>query len=568
MSAVTGSGAAEELRDVADAYWELTLESHPVFASMVGDHRFDDRVDDLSAEGAAHRRSRVGELRERALRIDGTALDAEDRATRSLLLGELDDQLASIDLRLVELMSDQMSGPHVGLLSSMAQLRAPTPEVAAMALERLRAVGTMLDQAADRFRAGLAAGRTPARLCVDRSLNTLDAYLASPLDNDPFVMLTGPADWDGETAWRDQLRERTRGEVRPAFTRLRAILADELLPAARPDERCGLGWLDDGDLLYATLARQHTTLHDADPREIHQIGLRELERLRGEYAELGQAVFGTSDQSVIFDRLRHDPALRYERGDELLQDAASLVEAATDAAPSWFGRVPSSACTVVPVPDFLAADAPGAYYYPPPQDRSRDGTYYVNTHKPSERTRYETAAIAFHEAVPGHHFQLGIAVDLDRLPRFRRMSWSATAFVEGWALYAERLADEMGLYRDELDRLGMLAGDSWRSCRLVVDTGMHALGWSRARAAEFLAANAPVADEEVAIEIDRYVAIPGQALGYKIGQLEIDRLRRDATQRLGARFDPRRFHDTVIGSATVTLPVLRDLVDEWVGDAA
>jgi len=210
--------------------------------------------------------------------------------------------------------------------------------------------------------------------------------------------------------------------------------------------------------------------------------------------------------------------------------------------------------------DHLAADSPSAWYFPPAADGSRPGSYVVNLWQPAERTRHEMASTAFHEGIPGHHLQLAIAGELDHLPRFQRFSWANTAFVEGWALYAERLADEMGLYRDDLDRMGMLANDSWRSARLVVDTGLHALGWSRQRAIDFMVANAPVSRQEIEIEIDRYVAIPGQALAYKIGQLEIQRLRRAAEARHGDAFDIRAFHDAVLGTGSVSLTVLGDLV--------
>ena len=243
-----------------------------------------------------------------------------------------------------------------------------------------------------------------------------------------------------------------------------------------------------------------------------------------------------------------------------MSDARRALGAAVAEMGNWFGRLPKESCDIVPVPDFLAADAPAAYYFPPAADGSRPGTYFVNQHEPTGRSRYETAAVAYHEAIPGHHLQLTIANELDQLPRFQRQSFANTAFVEGWALYTERLADEMGLYADDLDRVGMLAADSWRSCRLVVDTGIHAKGWSRRQAIDFMVENAPVGLAEIEVEIDRYIAIPGQAVAYKVGQLEIRRQRRLAAERLGAAFDIKAFHDVVLGSGSVSLPVLRELV--------
>jgi uncharacterized protein (DUF885 family) len=231
--------------------------------------------------------------------------------------------------------------------------------------------------------------------------------------------------------------------------------------------------------------------------------------------------------------------------------------------PAWFGRLPGSPCRVEPIPDFLAADAPYAYYFPPAPDGSRPGTYFINTADPAGSSRTEAESIAFHEAIPGHHLQIAISQELDGLPEFQRHD-GATSYIEGWGLYAERLADEMGLYTGPLDRLGMLTADAWRSARLVVDTGLHALGWSRQQAVDYFTEHTPVPTDQIGPEVDRYLAMPGQALSYKVGQLEIERLRSESTERLGTRFDLPGFHDVVLGSGAVTLPVLGDLVEAWI----
>ncbi|MBB5912640.1 uncharacterized protein (DUF885 family) [Nocardia transvalensis] len=553
--------AHDELTDLAERYWESVLEASPSSATLLGDRRFDDRIEDLS-EAAEQRLLTVWQgLLGRVSVLDPARLTAEDRITRSLLQTELESGIGQLSWRPAELASDQMDGVHAGLLTLASQVNAPQPENAEALVRRHRQFGTLLDQAAGRFRAGLAAGRTPARITVERSLNQLDGYLASDLADDPFVTLSGPSDWDGEKEWRTTLSEVAADVIRPAFRAYRDVLAGELLPAARPDDRPGLCWLgDDGADIYRRQLHRHTTLPDLGADEIHALGLAELERLREEYAKVGERLFGTTDQSVIFTRLREDTALRYSDADEILADARRYLGAALAEMPRWFGRLPRESCEIVPVPDYLAADAPGAYYFPPAADGSRPGTYFVNLRDAKGRNRFETAAVAFHEAIPGHHLQLTIANELDHLPRFQRQSFANTAFVEGWGLYAERLADEMGLYGDDLARVGMLAADSWRSCRLVVDTGLHAKGWTRQQAVDFMTANAPVAVSEIVVEVDRYIAIPGQAVAYKVGQLEILRQRALATERLGDRFDIKAFHDVVLGAGSVGLPVLRELV--------
>jgi uncharacterized protein (DUF885 family) len=562
MATISDAGAA--LREVADRYWQACLEFRPTDATLHGDHRYDDRLEDVSVDAESRQRATWLELRAAVDAIDAAGLDRPGRVTQQLLLAELTDAVEAIDLRETELRFDQMTGVHAELFVTAPQIQAPTPESARALLERHRQLPRLLDQIIERLRAGLAAGRTPARINIERSLNQVDKYLASPLAADPFTTFAGPPGWDGEAAWRDELAAIARDAIRPAFRRYRDVFAAELLPAGRPHDRAGLRWLAEGDVLYHRFVRRHTTVDELTAEEIHRIGLDELDRLAAEYADTGRRLFGTTDLPEIFDRLRSDPALRYASGDEIMSDAKRYLAAATAAMGDWFGRLPVTPCEITPVPAAVAEDMPMAYYFPPADDGSRPGMYFVNTADPASKNRFETAAVAYHEAIPGHHLQLAIATELDGVPSFQRLSHANTAYVEGWGLYSERLAEEMGLYADDLERIGMLTADSWRSCRLVVDTGLHALGWGRQQAIDFMAANAPVSYGEIEVEVDRYIGMPGQALAYKIGQREIFRVRAEARDRLGARFDIRAFHDVVLGSSSVSLPVLRQLVGDWV----
>jgi len=555
---------APALREVADRYWEAHLEFRPTEATLHGDHRYDDRIEDVSVDGEARERATWLELRAAVDAVDAAGLDAAGRVTQQLLRAELTGAVEAIDVREAELRSDQMAGVHAELMVSAPQIQAPTPESARALVERQRRLPGLLDQTVDRLRAGLAAGRTPARINVERSLNQVDKYLASPVEADPFTAYAGPPGWDGEAEWRAELAGIVRDAVRPAFARYREFFVSELLPAGRPHEQAGLCWLAEGEALYRHFVGRHTTVDDLSAEEIHRIGLDELDRLAAEYAEVGGRLFGMTDLALILDRLRSDPALRYGDGDEIMADARRYLAAATAAMGEWFGRLPVTPCVITAVPAAVAEDMPMAYYFPPADDGSRPGTYFVNTADPADKNRFETASVAYHEAIPGHHLQLAIATELEGVPSFQRLSHGHTAFVEGWGLYAERLADEMGLYGDDLERIGMLAADSWRSCRLVVDTGLHALGWGRQQAIDFMTANAPVSVGEIEVEVDRYIGLPGQALAYKIGQREIFRLRAEARERLGAAFDVRAFHDAVLGSSSVSLPVLRQIVAGWV----
>jgi uncharacterized protein (DUF885 family) len=558
-----GAGRAPALMDLCGRYWSLALEAQPTAATFLGVHDHDDRLEDLSEDGDERHRAALATVRDELDRLEPTLAGAADRVTAALLRHQLDVGITSIDLRLVELASDQMLGPHASLLMMAPQLTYPEPAHAEAALIRYSQVPRLLGQALDRFRAGAAVGRTPAACVLARTLNTLDGYLAGAVDDDPFLAPRLPEGWAGAAAWRDEATALVRERIRPAFAMYRDVLRDQLGPVARDDEHAGWCWLPDGDELYAATIRQHTTVRQP-AAELHELGRRLCEvELPVEFATIGASAVGSDDLATIFDRLRSDPALRHTDAAEVLGIARRSVERATAAMPAWFGRLPGSPCQVEPIPEFLAADAPYAYYFPPAPDGSRVGTYFINTSDPTGSSRTEAESIAFHEAIPGHHLQIAISQELDGLPEFQRHD-GATSYIEGWGLYAERLADEMGLYSGPLDRLGMLTADAWRSARLVVDTGLHALGWSRQQAVDYFTTATPVPVDQIGPEVDRYLAMPGQALSYKVGQLEIERLRASATTRLGDTFDVAAFHDTVLGSGAVTLPVLAELVEAWV----
>ena len=432
-------------------------------------------------------------------------------------------------------------------------------------MEKWSRLGTTFEQLIHRLRQGLARDRTPPRTSVEKSIAQIDQYLAIPIGDDPFVNVPAPAvlSPDEVEAWRDRLVTQVVDVIRPAYERYRHELATAVLPKARPEEKTGVRWLPDGEEVYARAIRRHTSL-DMAPLDIHNIGLEEIARLEDEYREMGSAAFGTSDLATIYDRLRDDASLRFENGDQVVAAAQDAMDRARVAIPDWFGRLPKADCVMAEIPEAGAQDSPIAYYLPPATDGSRPGTYFINTTEPTTRTRFESEALAFHESIPGHHLQLAIAQELEGIPDFRKHAL-VTVYVEGWGLYTERLADEMGLYSGPLQRMGMLSFDSWRAGRLVVDTGIHALGWSKQEAIAYLVENSPLALNNIESEVERYIGMPGQALAYMIGRREFMRLREYAKDRLGSRFDVKGFHDTVLGSGPVPLRVLADLVEGWAG---
>jgi uncharacterized protein (DUF885 family) len=549
---------------LADELVQVALDQQPVGASLFGIRDREDRLPDYTEAAEETMRSRVADIAARAAAVDPSTLDRNDRLTRSVVLQGAGSLLDSLATREVEYtITDSMFGPAIAQLSMLPMLSITEPAHADGYLSRLRRLPEVLEALAERHRTGIAAGRTPVRPLVEATVAHLQRHLADP-DADPLCRAQPAAEGGIDATEFNAERDRLLAEVvRPALGRYRDMLATEVAPRGRPPERPGLCWLPDGEAYYAGMVRVHTTTTDRTPEGLHRTGLEIIERLRDEYAEVGARVFGTSDVAEIFDRLRTDPAMRWRDGEELLEAARAAIARAEKAAPQWFGVLPSQGCTVQPVPDTEAPGAPAAYYLQPALDGSRPGIYFANTYKAEERDRHVAEAVAFHEAVPGHHFQLTRAQELTDLPLLRRLS-PFTAYSEGWGLYAERLADEMGLYSGDVARLGMLAEDSVRAARLVVDTGLHAKGWSRQQVVDYLRANTTMSDVEIRTETDRYISAPGQALSYMTGRLEIQRIRAEAEAALGARFDIRAFHDAVLGSGALPLTVLEEVVRDWV----
>ncbi len=556
-----------DLETLSGQFWDARLAADPLGASLLGDHRFDTDLPDLSADGQAALAGRLRTLFARTDALDDAALPVADRINLAILRFELRSDIEALDSAEAEYtVAPTFRSPHAELLETVPNLTLTSPADAEALLARYGKVTGYLAQSEQRLLDGVAAGRTPPAQAVTATIRQLDEYLASPVADDPLLTPAPPASWDEATAsaWRNRLQERLTDTVRPALQRYRHRLHSDILPAARAPEHSGVTWLPDGSQIYARAIRQYTCL-DLPPEQLHQMGADAVAALADEYRELGSQVLGTSDLGAIFDRLRNDLELRFQTSEEVRATAEQALRRAQDQVPSWFGRLPRADCQVREMAAHEVKDGTIAYYFAPADDGSRPGTYYINTWAPQTRPRFEAEALAFHESVPGHHLQLAIAQELDDVPDFRRHA-AINAYIEGWALYAERLADEMGLYSSDTDRLGVLSFDSWRACRLVVDTGLHHFGWSRQQAIAYMTDNSPLALNNIANEVDRYISWPGQALGYKVGQLEIRRLRQQAERSLGSDFSLPAFHDEVLRHGAVPLGVLGELVDRWTAD--
>lgn len=540
------------------AHWEERMRRSPQWATALGDHRYDGLLDHGGPEDVARESLWRMETLSRVGNIDPQTLSPADRTTLELFEGELRrDRRAEI-----------CHGEQWGLsarshpLAGVQQLPTSHPIDDAQGgetyLSRVRQLPRTFTESEANLRAGMAHGRVPTAHAVRLVLEQVDKALGQ-----------APETWEVANPDASKLADpeafKARLDplvvaLRPAILAWRTFLHDELLPVARDGDHEGTWAVKDGEACYAALIELHTTL----PRtaaELHEVGLDEMAKIHAEMRVLGQKVLGTSDLQEIFRRLRSDPALHFQTREEVQAKAETALAAARAALPTWFGILPKADCLVRPIPDSEAPYTTIAYYWPSVPGGA-PGYYYINTWAPDTRPRFEAEALAFHESIPGHHLQIAIAQEQDELPAFRRHGMT-TAYIEGWALYTERLADEMGLYTSDLDRMGMLSFDAWRASRLVVDTGLHAMRWSRADAERWMRENTPLAENNIVNEVDRYISWPGQALAYKTGQIEVLRLRAEARAKMGARFDIRAFHDLILGGGAVSLPVLERRVREW-----
>jgi uncharacterized protein (DUF885 family) len=564
--AVAGANDATLVAILAD-HWEFVMRWQPTYATTLGDHRYDDR---LARRNAAAIEAYTGErdaLIDRLAALDPAALDPTDAVTCKLLRGQLEASRGTDLCKFHEWSVDAYTSSPLAELSYLVESHiVTTPDDARNLLSRLEQGALVVDDVIANLRTGLAAGRVASQEQIRRALAQLDGELAKPLEElslvTPKWTVAPDADpWPNRTALTAQLHAVVSQSVVPALRRLRDLYRDVLLPHGRGDIE-GLAGLANADACYRAAIVFHVGLALA-PQELHDLGRREIARTDKELSELGARVLGTTDLAATIAKLRTDRELYFASREDILAAAQTALDRAKAAIPRYFSTLPKADCIMRETPAYEAPFSTVAYYRQPHYDGSKPGEYFVNTYKPETRARFELEALTWHESIPGHHLQIAIAQELGALPAFRKLDGS-TAYVEGWALYTERLADEMGLYTSDLDRLGKLSFDAWRASRLVVDTGIHSLGWTRAQAEVFMREHTALTEINISNEVDRYIGWPGQALAYKVGQLEILRLRAHAEATLGAKFDLKAFHAVVLGAGAVTLPVLADRVQAWI----
>ena len=554
-----------DLQQLSSDFFQNSLDSSPTSAIMRGHKQYFDQIEELDEETFEKETKAVNDFISRLESIDSESLSNREKVTHGMLEFALSSNKDSLMDRSWEFGAG-VSGFTGFLIDYNQQMFVPDSESADMLLKRLELYKRLFTQIADVKMNGLKNNRVATERNLLRTIDQLENYLGASLEEDPLLLVNFSPEISESfiSDWREKAKKIIDLNIRPTVLAYLEQLKSDHIPKGRSDEHSGIMWIDGGEETYLRALRKYTGHKNITVKEVHEVGLSEIERLKKEFFEIGENVFpGVSTPEEVLQKMQTEPSMRYESKEQMLQLAVDTIERAYKPLDQWFTVFPKSPCKVLPVPAESEQHAPPAYYYPPLPDGSRDGTYFLNTYKAETKSIFEAESVAFHEAIPGHHLDRTIAVELQDVPEFQKYV-ASTAFVEGWGLYSEQLANEMGLYSNDVQQLGRLGNDAWRACRLVLDTGMHGMGWSRDKAIEFFRANSPIEEINAEIETDRYIAWPGQACSYKMGQLKIEELRRKAENELGNNFDIRLFHDEVLCDGGLTLPILDNKIEAFI----
>ena len=564
LSAASLDKRRKALADLLKEQWQYTLRTSPEFASILGDRRYNDQSADLSEAAVKRDLAATKGFLARLERIDTTAFPEQEVIDKALLARNLRINIENIELKQWEMPVSQLGGIHLDAAQITSLLPFATTKDYDDYTKRLRNFPKQVDDTIANMRKGTRDGLMPPKFLLEKVANQANGIATSEPEKTPFAQPVEKFPDSVPDADRVRLRAEVLDAVRvavlPAYKKFTAFVRDEYAPRGRKD--VGLWSLPDGAKRYAVRVRQSTTTN-LSAEEIHQIGLREVARIEGEMLVIAKAL-GFNDLKSFRASLSTNPDLKAKSREQILQLYRGYIDQMYAKLPQLFGRLPKAKLIVVPVEAFREAEAPGAQYEPGAPDGSRPGRVQVNTGGATERKTINMESTAYHEGVPGHHMQIAIAQELTGLPEFRRFAASYTAYVEGWALYSEKLGKEVGFYTNPYNDYGRLQDEMLRAIRLVVDTGMHAKHWTREQTVQFFHDHTSEDEIEVQNETDRYIVWPGQALGYKVGSIKITDLRERARRELGDRFAIRAFHDEVLGAGALPLDVLEQRIDAWI----
>jgi len=555
-------GPTEDFHALLDESWQWRLDENPVWASMLGDRRANDQWDDRSLEAMERRYQQQREFMNRLRRIDAATLGSEDQLNYELFRRDLQDELDGNKYRAYLMPINQRGGVQM-LENTAERIRLSTVGDYDDWLARMGKVDQVIAQTRERMEAGREQGYMPPKILMQRIPGQIAAQLVEDPAESPFFAAFRALPDSIPEAERERLRSMAKQVIDevivPAYRRFADYFENTYLPASR--DSIGASELPNGEAFYEYRARSFTTT-TMTPDEIHRIGLDEVARIRAEMQLVIDELEYEGSFAEFLDFLRTDPQFYYEDPQDLFDAYLAICKRIDPELVKLFGKLPRMPYGLRAIPDNVAADTTTAYYSPPAADGSRAGYYYVNLYRPEVRPKYEMEVLSVHEAVPGHHLQIALQMELPEVPDFRRYS-GFTAFVEGWGLYSERLGYDLGLYKNPYSRFGALTYDMWRAIRLVVDTGIHYKGWTRQQAIDFFMDNAAKTEADIVNEIDRYIAWPGQALAYKVGQLKMLELREKAEKALGKNFDIRAFHDQLLGGGALPLEILEIRMNRW-----
>ncbi|HUR82917.1 MAG TPA: DUF885 domain-containing protein [Thermoanaerobaculia bacterium] len=554
---------AETLRRLFDEDWEWQLRDNPESATSLGDKRYDDRLTDRSSDAWARRREHANDMLSRIQAIDRTKLRAADQLNYDLFLYQARQAADGVRFPAELPAIDQMGGIYQTLGELAQQMPRDTVKDYENFIARLHAYPRAVDQTIDLLQRGINSGVTPPRVIVRPVAQNIANQIVDDPEQSPIYELAfAKASVPDQARLRKEALDALRTDVLPALKKLQKFWNEEYFAHTREN----IGWtsVPQGREWYAYRVRVETT-SDLTPDQIHELGLSEVKRIREEMEKVKTLTGFKGTLPEFFTFLRSDPRFYYDTRDALLLGYRDIAKRIDPELPRLFGRLPRLPYGVTPIPAYSEKTQTTAYYNAGAPEAHRPGYYYVNLYDLKSRPKWEMEALSLHESVPGHHLQIALAQELPDVPKFRRYG-GYTAFVEGWALYGESLGPELGMYTDPYSRFGQLTYEMWRAVRLVVDTGMHAKGWTRQQAIDFFVANSSKPLHDIEVEIDRYLAWPAQALGYKLGELKIKELRARAERELGPKFDIRAFHDEILGAGPLPLSMLEQRITAWIGE--
>ena len=557
------SARVKALNALLAEQWQHTLENSPEFATILGDLRYNDRWSDVSLAHQAAERKVNADFLKRFEAIDTTGFSDEDKLNQQLMVRQLREGLKSYDLKLNEMPLDQMNGMHLQLPGFVSSIPFDNAKQYEDYLARLRAVPRALEQVTEVARQGMKDGMMPPRYLLEKVVAQIDS-IAAPAGEassfaEPLKRFPKSVSEADRKRLHDAIVAAIDNDVRPAYRKLGQFVAKDYAPHGRSEP--GVWQLANGDAIYRFQVEQMTTTKET-PERIHEIGLAEVKRIEAEMTAIAKGQ-GYQDLASFREALKHDPKLQPKSRQDILDRYRGFIAQMQPELPKLFGLLPKTKVEVMPVEEYREKEAPGAEYHQGTPDGSRPGQVYVNTGDFASRTTLTIESTAYHEAIPGHHMQISIAQALPGLPPFRQQA-GYNAYVEGWALYAERLGKDIGFYKDPLSDYGRLSDELLRADRLVLDTGVHYKHWTRQQMVDFFHAHSSQDEPDIQAETDRYITWPGQALGYKMGQLKILELRERAKAQLGERFDIRAFHDQILGGGALPLDVLEARTDAWI----